>query len=71
MQFPRVQVGDARNAQLKHVRKTDGKNDRSLDTTEDAAKRVLAGGEPPTLKHSILFSNLLIQHPQEGRPGHH
>jgi hypothetical protein len=37
-------VADARNAQLKHVRKTDGKNDPSLDTAEASANKVLAGG---------------------------
>ena len=38
-----AQVADARNAQLKHVRKTDGKNDPALDTTEASATKVLAG----------------------------
>lgn len=36
-------MADARNAQLKHVRKTDGKNDASLDTAEASANKVLAG----------------------------
>jgi hypothetical protein len=39
-------VADARNAQLKHVRKTDGKNDPALDTAEASANKVLAGEAP-------------------------
>lgn len=36
-------MADARNAQLKHVRKTDGKNDPALDVAEANAKKVLEG----------------------------
>lgn len=36
-------MADARNAQLKHVRKTDGKNDPALDTAEASSNKVLAG----------------------------
>jgi hypothetical protein len=47
------QVADARNAQLKHVRKTDGKNHASLDTAEAAANKVLAGELAPRLSSSL------------------
>ena len=58
----RAQVADARNAQLKHVRKTDGKNDPSLDTAEASANKVLAGGiqgfRPP--KATLGFPEALL-----------
>jgi hypothetical protein len=47
----RKEVADARNAQLKHVRKTDGKNDPALDTAEASANKVLAARREAYLSH--------------------
>ena len=59
----RKEVANTREAQLKHVRKTDGKEDPQLDANERQARTVLAGEGSRISERNRLGDDLLHSTP--------